>query len=271
MGMVSQTSAGTAAASIKTVEGLSVAIISFNEEANIARCIEAVKALASEIVVVDSFSSDNTVAIAESLGAKVYSEPWKGFVAQKNSALEKCNCDWTLFLDCDEEVSAGLAASLVATLAAPACDGYRINRKTWFMGRWIEHAWYPDWNIRLIRRGAGRWQGLDVHETLVVPGAVGSLNGDLNHYSFKDLRDLFERSVRYAAAGAESYRRSGKKASLSKLLLNPLHGFFKHYILKKGFLDGFPGFLASASNGIYVFMKYAFLWEQQRSGNRGDR
>jgi glycosyltransferase involved in cell wall biosynthesis len=269
MAMVSEASAGAAAASTKTAARLSVAIISFNEEANIARCIEAVRPLASEIVVVDSFSSDNTVAIAESLGAKVFSEPWQGFVAQKNSALEKCSCDWTLFLDCDEEVSAELSASLVETLADPACQGYRVNRKTWFMGRWLEHACYPDWNIRLIRRGAGRWQGLDVHETLVVPGAVGALKGDLYHYSFRDLRDLFERSVRYAAAGAQSYRRSGRKASLSKLLLNPLHGFFKHYVLKRGFLDGFPGFLISVVNAVYVFMKYALLWELQRDGREG--
>jgi glycosyltransferase involved in cell wall biosynthesis len=255
------------AGGVNPVGGLSVAIISYNEEANIARCIESVKPFASEIVVVDSFSTDRTVEIAESLGAKVFSEKWQGFVDQKNFALDKCGCEWILSLDCDEEVSAELAASLLETLAAPANDGYRLNRKTFFMGRWIEHAWYPDWNIRLIRRGAGRWQGLDLHETLVVPGTTASLNGDLHHYSFKDLRDLFERTVRYAATGAGSYNRGGREAGIGKLLLNPMHGFFKHYILKKGFLDGFPGFVASVSNAIYVFMKYAFLWEQQRRDN----
>ena len=250
---------------------LSIAIISFNEEANIARCIEAVKPIADEVVVVDSFSTDRTVEIAEALGATVYREKWKGYVDQKNSALEKCAGDWILSLDCDEVVSDELAASLSAALAAPAADGYRVNRLTFFLGRWIEHAWYPDWNVRLLKRGAGRWQGLDLHETLVVDGAVLPLTGDLHHYSFRALRDFFERTVRYAATGAQSYRRGGKRPGLGKLLINPLHGFFKHYVLKRGFLDGLPGFLVSVSNGIYVFMKYAFLWEQQNGKDGGKR
>ncbi|HJV35593.1 MAG TPA: glycosyltransferase family 2 protein [Geomonas sp.] len=243
---------------------LSVAIISFNEEDNIARCIEAVKPIADEIVVVDSLSTDRTVEIAQSLGAAVYVEPWKGYVDQKNSALEKCSGEWILFLDCDEVVSPELAASLKEALAAPAADGYRVNRLTFFLDRWIKHAWYPDWNARLLRRGAGKWEGLDLHETLVVRGEVLPLKGDLHHYSFRDLRDFFERTVRYAATGAQSYKRGGKRPSLGKLLLNPLHGFFKHYILKRGFLDGLPGFLVSVANGIYIFMKYALLWELQR-------
>lgn len=255
----------TAAGNVEPTGKLSVAIISFNEENNIARCIESVRGFAAEIMVVDSHSTDRTVEIARSLGAQVFIEDFKGHVGQKNSALDKCGCEWILSIDCDEEVSAELAASIREKLSAGGeTQGYRMNRKTYFLDRWIEHAWYPDWNMRLIRRGAGRWGGLDPHDTLIVDGKCETLTGDLYHYSFKDLRDFFERTIRYAATESRSYDRDGRKAGLMKLLANPLHGFFKHYVLKRGFLDGLPGFAISVVNGIYVFMKYAFLWELQR-------
>jgi glycosyltransferase involved in cell wall biosynthesis len=244
---------------------LSVAIISFNEENNIVRCLESVRHLAAEIMVVDSHSTDRTVEIARSLGAQVFVEEWKGHVGQKNSALDKCSCEWILSIDCDEVVSEELAASISRALARGGdADGYRINRKTFFLGRWIEHAWYPDFNMRLIRRDSGRWQGLDPHDNLVVPGKNGTIDGDMYHYSFKDMRDFFDRTVRYAAIECKSYDRADKKAGLSKLLVNPLYGFFKHYVLKRGFLDGLPGFIIAVTNGIYIFMKYALLWEVQR-------
>lgn len=250
---------------------LSVAIISFNEEANIARCIEAVQSIADEIIVVDSFSTDRTVEIAQSLGAKVIQEPWKGHIAQKNSALDKCSSPWILSLDCDEVVSPQLRDSIVSTIADGKLEGYQLNRKTFFLGKWIEHAWYPDWKIRLIRRGAGTWGGLDPHDSLRIGGPSGKLSGDLHHYSFKDLRDCFERTIRYAVAEFHSYDRDGRKASLKNLVINPLHGFFKHYVLKRGFLDGRHGFVIAVLNGIYVFTKYALLWEKQRTGKDGAR
>lgn len=252
-------------------EKLSIAIISFNEEANIARCIEAVKPIADEIVVVDSLSTDRTVEIARSLGATVYQEAWKGHIAQKNSALDKCSSPWILSIDCDEVVSPELSESVLKTVAEGKLEGYRLNRKTFFLGKWIEHAWYPDWKIRLIRRGAGRWGGMDPHDSLLISGPSGKLDGDLHHYSFKDLRDCFERTIRYAVAEVQSYDRDGRKATLKNLLVNPLHGFFKHYFLKRGFLDGRHGFIIAVLNGIYVFTKYALLWEKQRFSRDGAR
>lgn len=244
---------------------LSVAIISFNEEANIARCIAAVKEIATEIIVVDSHSTDRTVEIAESFGAKVILEEWKGHIGQKNSALDKCSCPWILSIDCDEVVSPELQESIRQTVLNGTLEGYQLNRKTYFLGRWIEHAWYPDWKARLIRNGFGRWSGYDPHDRLVVTGTTGRLSGDLFHYSFKDLRDCLERTIRYSANEAESYYRDGRRTSLLNILVNPFHGFFKHYVIKRGFRDGLHGFIISVINGMYVFMKYAFLWEMQHS------
>jgi glycosyltransferase involved in cell wall biosynthesis len=243
---------------------LSVAIISFNEETNIGRCLEAVRDLAGEIVVVDSHSTDRTVEIARGLGAKVIAEDWKGHIGQKNSALEKCSCEWILSLDCDEVLSPELKESIRQAVTQGAAEGYRLNRKTFFLGRWIEHAWYPDWKVRLIRNGTGRWSGFDPHDRLTVAGTTGKLEGDLYHYSFKNLRDCLERTIRYAANEAGSYAREGRRATFVNILVNPLHGFFKHYVIKRGFLDGLHGFIISVLNGIYVFMKYAILWEMQR-------
>lgn len=250
---------------------LSVAIISFNEEANIARCLEAVRDCAAEIMVVDSHSTDRTVEIARSLGATVFSEDWKGHIAQKNSALDKCTCPWILSIDCDEVVSPELKESICQAVRQGTAEGYKVNRKTFFLGRWIEHAWYPDWKLRLIRNGTGRWSGFDPHDRLTVPGVTAKLDGDLYHYSFKNLRDCLERTIRYAANEAGSYYREGRRASLLNIVVNPLHGFFKHYIIKRGFLDGLHGFIISVLNGIYVFMKYALLWEMQREQGKNGR
>ena len=249
---------------------LSVAIISFNEENNISRCLEALRDLATEIIVVDSHSTDRTVEIARGLGARVITEEWKGHIGQKNSALEKCSCEWILSIDCDEVVSPELKESIRRTVLQGSAEGYKLNRKTFFLGRWIEHAWYPDWKVRLIRNGTGRWSGFDPHDRLTVPGSVGKLDGDLYHYSFRDLRDCLERTIRYAANEAGSYYREDRRASIVNLLVNPLHGFFKHYLIKRGFLDGLHGFIISMLNGIYVFMKYALLWEMQREQRKND-
>lgn len=243
---------------------LSVSIISFNEERNIGACIEAIQDIAAEIIVVDSHSTDQTVAIAREYGAKVFVEDWKGHVAQKNSALDKCTQPWVLSLDCDEVLSPELKAAIIAVLAAPSVDGYQVNRKTWFLGKWIKHAWYPDWNLRLIRKDSGAWQGFDPHDSLMIKGTVAKLSGDLYHYSFKDLEDCLDRTISYASISADSYLARGKRVGLVNLFLNPGYGFIKHYLFKRGFLDGLQGFIVAVIHFIYVFVKYAFIFERQR-------
>ncbi|WP_309359190.1 glycosyltransferase family 2 protein [Oryzomonas sp.] len=242
---------------------LSVSVISFNEESNIERCLEAVRDIATEIIVVDSMSTDRTAEIAKACGARVFIEQWKGHVAQKNSAFEKCTCEWILALDCDEVVSPELKRSIVCTIERGECTGYQVNRKTIYLGKWINHAWYPDWNLRLIRRNSGSWTGLDPHDSLVTAGKVGRLTGDLYHFSFQDFQDCLQRTVRYAVSASQSYQRDGRRVRFHNLLINPLHGFIKHYFVKKGFLDGLPGFVISVMSAITIFMKYVLLWERQ--------
>ena len=242
---------------------LSVSIISYNEEANIARCLDSVQDIASEIVIVDSHSSDNTSAICQNYGVQFYDEDWKGHVAQKNSALDKCTFPWIFSLDCDEEVTPELKKSLIHAITSPECDGYYIKRKTFYMGKLVQYSWSDDWNLRLIKNGGGKWVGYDPHDRLEIKGSTGNLQGDLLHHSYKNLRDQYLKTISYASIGAESYLKDGKKAGLINLVINPFHSFLKHFIFKLGFLDGVQGFFIAVNTSIYTYLKYAFILEKQ--------
>jgi len=247
---------------------LSVSIISFNEEANIGRTLRSIRTIASEIVVVDSHSKDGTRRIAETYGAKVYEEDWKGHILQKNSALEKCTQPWILALDCDEVVSPELCSSIVDAVKMSSHPGYQINRRTFYLGKLLRYAWQPDWNLRLVRRDADPlWVGYDPHDRLQVSGADKRLRGDLIHYSYKDLEDHMQRLTAYARITAHSYHRNGKRFHWHNLLINPFAAFFKKYVLKRAFLDGSQGFFVSMSSFMYVFLKYLFLWEIEKAGD----
>jgi len=244
---------------------LSVAIITFNEEKKLPKTLEAVKDIASQIVVVDSGSTDKTIEIAKSYGAEVYVEDWKGFVAQKNSALKKCRQKWILSLDADEVVSEKLKGEIVKKVKNPDADGYLINRKTYYLGRFLEHSWQPDWKLRLVKRDANpRWEGLDPHDYLVIDGEVKKLKGNLLHYSYEDIFDHYSRAVKYAKISAESYHKKGKRFRLFNLLFNPTWAFFKQYFLKLGFLDGIRGLSVAKSYSFSIFLKYLFLWEIEK-------
>jgi glycosyltransferase involved in cell wall biosynthesis len=241
---------------------LSVAIISYNEEANIGRTLAAIKELATEIVLLDSSSTDNTVAIAKSFGATVYTEEWRGHIAQKNSALAKCSSDWILSLDCDEVVSPELIESIKNAMQSGKYNGYTLNRRTFYMGKLLKHSWQPDLKLRLVKRSAGaQWGGYDPHDVLSIEGQVGRLEGDLIHYSFRDFGDHMRRTIQHSRVAAASYHKKGKRASLAALIFKPLWVFFNRLIMKGGILDGTPGVMASFSSAVAVYMKYAFLWE----------
>lgn len=244
---------------------LSVALISFNEEQNIRRTLQAVLPLATEIIIVDSHSTDKTREIAEGLGAKVFDENWKGHIAQKNSALQKCTCEWILCLDCDEVVDADLLKSIENAMISGKYDGYAVNRSTFYMGRFLKHSWQPDWKLRLVKRQAQPvWKGYDPHDALTINGKTSRLDGLLLHYSYKNTFDHYQRLVKYSKIAAESYNKNGKKFSYSALFLKPTFAFLKKYILKMGFLDGFAGLAVAVSSFIYVYLKYLFLREIQR-------
>jgi glycosyltransferase involved in cell wall biosynthesis len=248
---------------------LSVCIITLNEEANIARTLKSVKDIAGEIIVVDSGSTDATAGIAQSFGAKVFVEPWKGFARQKNSALEKAGCDWILSLDADEEVSLELAGSIQALLQSaqpPRFAGYTMNRRNLYFGRWIKRSgYYPDPKLRLVKRGAAEFELRDVHEDMKMQGDLGHLKGDLVHHAYPTLESFVEHANRYSSLGAGMLVRERKVGfSVVNIVLRPMVRFLWSYIFRGGFLDGREGLLVLMTHAAYVSWKYAKAWEMSR-------
>ena len=245
---------------------LSIALITYNEEENIERTLKAVQDIASEIIVIDSHSTDRTRQIASSLGAKVYEEDWKGFRRQKNSALDKCTQNWILSLDGDEVVTQKLKDQIIKAITQPWADGYFINRRTVFLGRELRHALYPDRQLRLVRRDASpHWTGQSVHELLKIKGKTARLKGYLLHYSFRDINDLVLRLNRYARLWAQDAAAHGKSLGIRRILLSPLMAFFKNYLLKLGLLDLMPGFIISCAMCYYSLLKAFYLWEEKKA------
>ncbi|MGE4317422.1 MAG: glycosyltransferase family 2 protein [Deferribacterales bacterium] len=244
---------------------LSVAVISFNEEQNIRRTLDAVASFASEIIVVDSHSTDETVKIAAGCGAKVYDEDWKGHIGQKNSAIEKCSQEWILALDCDEVVDGELAQDIINAVKSGECDGYEVNRRTFYMGKFLKYSWQPDWKLRLVKRSAlPKWAGYDPHDVLKINGKTSKLrSGYLLHYSYRDIYDHYQRLVKYSKIAAQSYYDNGRRFSYFAIITKPLFAFVKKYVIKLGFMDGFAGFAVAVSSYIYVYLKYLFLKEIQ--------
>jgi glycosyltransferase involved in cell wall biosynthesis len=245
---------------------LSVVIITFNEEANLARTLASV-AWADEIVVVDSGSTDRTREVAESFRAKFCVEPWKGFAAQKNSALAKATGDWILSLDADEEVEPSLADEIRTVLAAnPSVAGFWISRKNFFLGRWIRHGgFYPDPKLRVIRRGAGKFEERLVHEDLRVDGTTASLQHHLLHHAYPTIEDYLEHMNRYSSLGAEMAAARGVPGfSFLDIVVRPWLTFLYNCVLRLGFLDGREGLLLHLYHAEYVSWKYAKAWELGR-------
>lgn len=241
---------------------LTVAIIAHNEQDRLPKTLEQIQDIASEIILINSCSTDNTVAVAQSYGAKVFTEEFKGYVEQKNSLIPKCTQDWILFLDADEVVNDDLKAAIVKAIASGNAQAYEMNRLTFYLGKLLKHAWQPNYRLRLVRRAANpKWVGEIVHESLACDDAVARLPGYIIHYSYRDVNDHFERTIRYAKMSAQSYIKRGKKPSLTKIIFSPVFSFIKLYFIKLGFLDGRAGYIAAQSAFIYTFLKYVFLWE----------
>jgi glycosyltransferase involved in cell wall biosynthesis len=241
---------------------LSATVITFNESANIQAALESVR-WADEIVVVDSESTDDTVAIARQFTDKVFVRPWAGYVAQKNFAAEQASHDWILSLDADERISAPLADELRALLAGPPrLGGYQIPRVTFHLGRWIRSTdWYPNYQLRLYDRRRARWTGKYVHESVTVEGDAGRLRGEILHYAYRDLSDHLLKIDRYTTLAAREMYESGRRAGWLDLALHPPAAFLRNYLLRSGFRDGIPGLVVSAMNARYVGLKFAKLWE----------
>ena len=245
---------------------LSVTIITLNEAAHVGAAIDSVS-FADEVVVVDAGSTDETVAIARSKGVRVETRVWTGWVDQKNFAAALASNDWILSIDADERVTPALAAEIGALLAIePPLRGYRVPRVTFHLGRWIRTTdFYPDFQTRLYDRRAARWRGRYVHESVAVDGAVGQLTNELQHYSYRDLRDHLDRINHYTTLAARQMHESGRRSGPLHLLVHPPAAFLRNYVLRRGFLEGTAGLTLSAVNAYSVFLKFAKLWELQRT------
>jgi len=254
---------------------LSVCVITHNEEANIRRTLASVKDFADEMIVVDSGSTDKTAAVAQECGAKVFTEAWKGFAAQKNSAMTKATGDWILSLDADEEVSPELAATIKALLKSekpsPEFDGYEMPRRNLYLNRWIKRSgYYPDRKLRLVRRGMGQFEDRAVHESRHMKGKVGRLEGDLIHHAYPTLEGFIEHANRYSSLGGEMVASEGPVGfSLGNILLRPLVAFIYRYFFRLGFLDGREGLLVHLNHAAYVSWKFSKAWEISKSSRGG--
>jgi len=247
---------------------LSVTVITHNEAADIDDALRSV-AWADEIIVVDSESSDDTVSLARRHTDRVVVREWPGYVEQKNFAASLATHDWILSLDADERVTPALAGEIAATLAAapPHC-AYRVPRVTWHFGRWIRSTdWYPDYQLRLYDRRSARWTGRYVHEAVAVSGTVGLLREELQHFAYRSVAEHLETMDRYTTLAARQMFESGRRAGLLQLAGHPPLAFLRNYIARRGFRDGAAGFVISAMNAYYVFLKFAKLWEL-RQGTR---
>jgi glycosyltransferase involved in cell wall biosynthesis len=299
---------------------ISVVLITQDEEANLSKTLESVMPLVrdgkGEIVILDSGSTDGTLAIARSYGAKIFSESWKGFAGQKNSAMEKATCDWVLQLDADEALEPELAEEIRRIAEFPAgmdheerkrriqdlayvftsrtlrevneatqregtktreygsfdkLSGFWIPRKNFFMGRWIKHGgFYPDPKLRLVRRGAGKFEEYGAHPTMKVNGPTGQLRHALIHNAYPTLRGYIDHMNSYSSSGAViAQQKRHRSFNLINIVARPAMTFIYNYLLRLGFLDGREGLLLHLYHSVYVSWKYAKAWELAREEKTG--
>lgn len=240
---------------------LSAIIIAKNEAAHIAECLDSV-AFCDERIVVDGGSSDDTVALAQSKGARVVSAPdWQGFGPQKNLALSQAAGDWVLSIDADERVSPALAGEIKKAIDEGRADGYEMPRRSRFCGRPMRYSgWYPDYVLRLFRRGRARFSDDAVHERVICDGPVVRLSQPLEHYPVARLEDALSRMDRYSSLGAEMLVTSGRRVTFMSGILHGFWTFFRTYVLCAGFLDGREGFLLAVANAEGTYYRYMKAW-----------
>ncbi len=250
---------------------LSVTIITQNEEANIRRTLESVQ-WADEIILLDSGSTDRTVGICREFTDRVFHQDWLGFGKQKNAAIDKATGDWVLSLDADEPVEKELAAEIRTIMTSPdPNDGYRVPRKTFFLGKWIKHGgWYPDHNLRLFQKGKGRFEERAVHEAVKVNGTVGTTRHAILHYAYPDLASYLASINKYSSLAVEVMAEKGipaRRTTWLNIVFRPLFTFLFKYVIRLGFLDGKHGLMINLFHAYYVFAKYAKAWEYTRVQN----
>jgi glycosyltransferase involved in cell wall biosynthesis len=244
---------------------LTVTVITYNEVDHIADALDSV-AWADEIVVVDSGSTDGTADLARAKGARVIVREWPGYSDQKNFAADAASHEWVLSMDADERVTRGLAAEIQALMArGPEARGYRVSRVSRYLGRWIRSTdWFPDHQLRLYLRTAGRWNGLRIHESFTLhEGAPRTLRGELHHYAYRDISHHLKKIDAYTTLVAEQSHDQGRRTNVMAMALHPAAAFLRNYLLRGGIRDGAAGLIISMLNSYYVFLKLAKLWERR--------
>jgi glycosyltransferase involved in cell wall biosynthesis len=245
---------------------LTVTVITYNESEHISAALESV-AWADEILVVDSGSTDGTPELARARGTRVIVRDWPGYSAQKNFAADQATHDWVLSMDADERVSPALAAEIRTILEQePQARGYRIKRVSHYLGRWVRSTdWFPDYQLRLYDRRAGRWNGLQIHESFqLADGKPERLQSELEHYAYRDISHHLQKIDAYTTLISEQWHREGRRTNPLAMAIHPWLAFLRNYVLRTGFKDGTVGFVVSVLNSYYVFLKLAKLWERQR-------
>ena len=245
---------------------LSVIIITKNEQDNIENCLESVK-WADEIIVVDSGSTDSTEEICRRYTDNFYVKDWPGFGIQKQRALDLATHEWVLSIDADERVTPELKNEIISVLSSNSnVNGYLIPRLSNYLGKDIRHAgWYPDYTLRLVREGKSHFTKDIVHEKMVVDGNINKLNNHFLHYPYKDIAHHMQKLNSYSSLSAEKMHASGKCISWPMIFFKAFFGFVRAYILRKGFLDGWQGFVVSVSTAVSVYYKYLKLKELEIS------
>jgi glycosyltransferase involved in cell wall biosynthesis len=251
------------------MQALSVVIITFNETNNIRRCLTSVKAVADEIIILDSFSTDNTVEIALSMGAIVKQQKFSGYINQKNMALEFASNNYVLCLDADEALDEKLVNAILNAKINFKAKAYNFNRSACYCGRFIKHgSWFPDKKIRLFDKRFAKWGGINPHDKVELLGSdytISHLNGNMLHFSYYTLEEHLIRINKYTTIAANSLYSKGVKSNWFKILINPFWRFFYGYFIRMGFLDGFYGFVIAINCSHETFQKYIKLYKLQNS------
>ena len=247
---------------------VSVVVVARNEAERLPRCLASVQGWVAEIVVALNDTVDSSEAVARSHGARIYHLVWQGYRDTKNAAMALAGHDWVLAIDADEVVSPELRRALTAFFARDdlgAFAGARFPRKAWFIDRWITHGdWYPDLSLRLFRRDRARWGGDPyVHEKVECDGPIADLDGDLHHHSFPDLASQIDKINLFADLFVRQQQAQQGRFSLCSTVGRPLWRFFRSYVIKRGFLDGFPGLYIATVNAFGAFARYSRLYEAE--------
>ncbi|MBA3830001.1 MAG: glycosyltransferase family 2 protein [Taibaiella sp.] len=251
---------------------ISVVIITLNEQKNIDRCLASVKNIADEIVIVDSYSKDDTLKIAASYGARIIMQDFLGYGAQKNFANQQASHNWILSLDADEALSTELRDSIIKVKVHPEYDTYSLTRLTNYCGKWIRHCgWYPDKKVRLFDKTKGVWKGEKIHEYWEPKNddsKIGELAGDLLHYSYYTVSDHIIQLEKFTDIAAREAVAQGKDCSIWKIVVGPFWNFFSNYIIRLGILDGAAGYLICKITAYATFVKYAKIRQYARMGRK---